>query len=614
MKIAPNAEKAFAIVDGPAQPFQQAMESLTPLTQYAKELRDSGRNMEAVEAYDQALRLAPDAIELLNGRACALAMLGRFEDALAVFDRALEINPEYVVVIINRAKALRRAKRLADAILGFDKALTIAPESIPALVGMAGSLREAGSNDAAASYFERAYAMDSQQELLLGSWLDCKLAICDWRDLGKLIAEAERQIDRGVLVAGPFSMLGITDCPARQRQAAELYLRRLHSVATRLPPIPSDRGTEKIRIGYFSGDFHNHPVSFLTAGLFETHDRSRFELTAFVLGPSVRDEMRQRVELAFDEFIEVGQLGDQEIVEEARRRKLDIAVDLGGFTGSSRPGIFVMRVAPIQVGYLGYPGTMGNGVLDYLVADKAIVTEADHGQFAEKIVSLRSYQANDSQRRIADVTVARSAAGLPREGFVFCCFNDPRKILPAMFDRWIRILGKVEGSVLWLAGHRPEAAQNLRKEAERRGLNPDRLVFADRESRLEDHLARYRIADLFLDTLPYNAHTTASDALWAGLPVLTCRGASFQGMVAASLLQSIQLPELIAETADEYENLAMRLALEKGKLHDLRARLAENRLATLLFDTVTFTRNLEAAYVKMHQRCQSGLPPEHFSV
>jgi protein O-GlcNAc transferase len=210
--------------------------------------------------------------------------------------------------------------------------------------------------------------------------------------------------------------------------------------------------------------------------------------------------------------------------------------------------------------------------------------------------------------------VARSAAGLPREGFVFCCFNDPRKILPAMFDRWIRILGRVEGSVLWLAGHRPEAAQNLRKEAERRGLNPDRLVFAERESRLEDHLARYRIADLFLDTRPYNAHTTASDALWAGLPVLTCRGASFQGRVAASLLQSIQLPELIAETADEYENLATRLALEKGKLHDLRARLAENRLATLLFDTVTFTRNLEAAYVKMHQRCQSGLPPEHFSV
>jgi len=614
MKIAPNAGRAFAIVDDPAQPFQQETESLTSLSQYAKELRDSGRNMEAIEAYDQALRLAPDAVELLNGRACALAELGRFEDALAAFDRALEVNPGYVVAIINRAKALRRAKRLADAILGFDKALVIAPESIPALVGMAGSLREAGSIDAAASYFERAYALDSQQELLLGSWLDCKLANCDWRDLENLISEAERQIDRGVLVAGPFSMLGITDCPARQRRAAELYLKRFHSVATGLPPIPCDRGTEKIRIGYFSGDFHNHPVSFLTAGLFETHDRSRFELTAFVLGPSVRDEMRQRLEVAFDEFIEVGQLGDQELVEEARRRKLDIAVDLGGFTGSSRPGIFQMRVAPIQVGYLGYPGTMGNGALDYLVADNTIVTEADLGHFAERIVNLRSYQANDSRRRIADVTVARSAAGLPPEGFVYCCFNDPRKILPAVFDRWIRILGRVEGSVLWLAGHRREAAQNLRKEAERRGLNPDRLVFAERESRLEDHLARYRIADLFLDTLPYNAHTTASDALWAGLPVLTCRGESFQGRVAASLLQSIQLPELIAETADEYENLATRLALEKGKLHDLRARLAENRLATLLFDTVSFTRNLEAAYVKMHERCQSGLPPEHFSV
>jgi predicted O-linked N-acetylglucosamine transferase (SPINDLY family) len=324
--------------------------------------------------------------------------------------------------------------------------------------------------------------------------------------------------------------------------------------------------------------------------------------------------MRQRTSAAFDKFIDVSNYPDRQVAMLARKLEIDIAVDLKGFTTDSRTGIFALRAAPIQVNYLGYPGTMGADYIDYLIADRILIPASDQKYFSEKIVLLpNSYQVNDRKRRIADKMFTRAEAGLPEHGFVFCCFNNNYKITPGMFDRWMRILGRVEGSVLWLYQDNASAAANLIKEAAARGISPQRLVFA-RLIPLPDHLARHRVADLCLDTLPYNAHTTASDALWTGVPVVTQIGETFAGRVAASLLNAIGLPELVTSTAQAYEDLAIELATRPEKFAAIKSKLDANRLTTPLFDCRRFTEHIERAYTAMYERYQAGLPPAPIDV
>jgi predicted O-linked N-acetylglucosamine transferase (SPINDLY family) len=350
------------------------------------------------------------------------------------------------------------------------------------------------------------------------------------------------------------------------------------------------------------------------AELLELHDRSRFELVGIDFGPVADDAMRTRVRACFDRFIDVRTLSDREVAQLSRDLAIDIAVDLKGFTEDARPGIFAERAAPVQVSYLGFPGTMGAGYIDYIVADEVVIPAASRPLYSEKVVSLPdSYQVNDRKRRIADGTFTREELGLPADGFVFCCFNNDYKVTPSTFDGWMRILRRVEGSVLWLFEDSAMAATNLHKEAERRGVGAERLVFARRMAP-HDHLARYRNADLFLDTLPYNAHTTASDALWAGLPVLTCAGEAFASRVAASLLSAVGLPELITTTPAAFEALAIALASDRARLGRVRATLAANRPTAPLFDTPRFARHIEAAYQEMHERRLAGLPPDHITV
>jgi predicted O-linked N-acetylglucosamine transferase (SPINDLY family) len=350
------------------------------------------------------------------------------------------------------------------------------------------------------------------------------------------------------------------------------------------------------------------------AELFEQHDKSRFELTAFSFGPDKQDAMRGRVSAAFEKFIDVRSVSDVDVAMQARSLGLDIALDLKGFCQDSRTGIFALRAAPVQVNYLGYPGTMGAEYIDYLIADATLIPEEHQRHYSEKIVYLpHCYQANDTKRPISDKAVTRQGMGLPQAGFVFCCFNNNFKIVPGVFDCWMRILKQVEGSVLWLLEDNAKAADNLRREAEARGVNRARLVFA-RRLPLPEHLARHRLADLFLDTLPCNAHTTASDALWAGLPVLTSIGETFAGRVAASLLSGVLLPELAARTLEDYERLAVDLATNPGRLAEVRHRLAGNRLTAPLFDIQLFTRHIEAAYVAMFERYRANLPPAHIHV
>jgi predicted O-linked N-acetylglucosamine transferase (SPINDLY family) len=370
--------------------------------------------------------------------------------------------------------------------------------------------------------------------------------------------------------------------------------------------MPERPGGERIRVGYFSADFRMHPVSLLTAELYERHDRSKFEIMAFALGPEANDPMRARLVRGFDRFIEVRNHSDRQVASLARQLGIDIAVDLGGFTRHSRPKIFALRAAPVQISYIGYLGTMGAPYIDYLVADPTIIPRERQQDYAEKILYLPSYQVNDSQRHIADRIFSRKELGLPQTGFVFSCFNANYKILLSTFEIWMRILKRVESSVLFLYAENPTAAQNLRKQAHRHGIDTDRIVFGERIP-VEYYLARMRSMDLFLDTLPYNAGTTASDALWAGLPVLTCMGQAFAGRVGASLLRAIDLPELITTSAAEYENLAVHLASNPAQLAAIREKLEANRLTTRLFDTDLFTRNLEAAFTVIHERARQHM-------
>lgn len=370
------------------------------------------------------------------------------------------------------------------------------------------------------------------------------------------------------------------------------------------------RTSEKIRIGYFSADFHNHPVSILMAETLEQHDRTQFETIGFSMGRHREDDMRLRMEGAFDNFIDISQKNDQQAAKLVRDLKIDIAVDLGGLTEHNRPGIFSYRVAPIQISYIGYLGTMGAPYYDYLIADQVLIPPSKQSAYREKIIYLPSYQANDSRREISTQEFTRSDLGLPETGFVYCCFNNNYKITPAIFDSWAKILLSVEGSILLLYAHSEEVKINLTREIQLRGVSGDRLIFAGHLSR-DKYLARYRTADLFLDTSPYNSGTTASDALWAGLPVLTFMGESFSARMCASLLNAIGLPELVASSQKGYEDLAIKIGRDPEKILALKAKLAQNRLTTPLFNTKLFTRNLEMAYTKAYDQSQLGLPLDH---
>jgi len=348
--------------------------------------------------------------------------------------------------------------------------------------------------------------------------------------------------------------------------------------------------------------------------MLEQHDKDAFEIYAFKLHPGPPDETSLRLFSAVTQVIDLSDKSDRNAAQLARALNLDIAIDLGGHTVDSRTGIFAQRCAPVQVNHLGFPGTLGAPYYDYVLADSTVIPEDQRQHYVEKVVYLpHCYQPNDSQRKISQRVFSRSEVGLPENGFVFCCFNNGYKILPATFDGWMRILQAVEGSVLWLLDHNPVATRNLQREAQARGIDANRLIFAARMP-LADHLARHQLADLFIDTLPYNAHTTASDALWAGLPVLTCMGTSFAARVAASLLRTMDLPELITHTQATYESRAIELAMDPDTLRAIKSRVLAHRETSPLFNARLFTRHLEAAYRTMQSRQQAGLPPEHFSV
>jgi protein O-GlcNAc transferase len=570
---------------------------------------------QALGAYDKAIGFAPDLADAWLGRANAHFACKSYDLASADYEKAIALNPQLADAWLGRGNIDFAVKHYDDALSSYGKALEVNPDFAEAWLGRGNVLSGLKRFDEAVAAYDSANRLKPCLAGIESARLYAKKQLCDWRNSDAECAHLLSSFREGNLAAYPFEFLSLSSSSAEQLQCAARWIAKEYP-ASATPLWQGERyDRERIHVAYVSADFNPHPVSYLVAGMFEHHDQSHFELTGISLAPADSSEIGKRVEGAFERFIDASMQSDDEVAHLIKRLQVDVLVDLNGFTGGGRTGIFARRSAPIQINYLGYPGTSGADYMDYIIADRIVIPEDRRDCYSEKVIYLPDcYLVNDAAASISDRVVSRGNMGLPPAGFVFCCFNNNFKITPQVFSSWMRILGKVEGSVLWLAEVGPEVARNLRMEAAARGVDPARLVFAERLPLLADHLARLRLADLFLDTLPYNAHATACHALWAGVPVLTCRGETFAGRVAASLLLAVNLPELITDTPETYESLAVELTLDLSKLAEIRRRLASNRLICPLFDTRRFTRHTEAAYRAVYERHLAGLGPDHVQV
>ena len=564
---------------------------------------------QAITCYDKALNLKPDYAEGWSNKGNVLNDLRRHDQAITCYDKALNLKPNYPEAWGNKGVTLYELKRYDQAITCYDKALNLNPDYAQGWSNKGNLLNDLKRYDQAIACYEKALSIKPDIDWVFGQMLHTKMQICNWNEFDCNLIDLENRIEHGEKVTPPFALLSLIDSPQLQKKCAEIYANDACPVNPALGPIPKYPKKEKIRIGYYSADFRSHPVSMLLAELFELHNKDQFEIYAFSFGVDDKTQLRDRILRSFDQFIDVCDNSDQYIAELSRQLMIDIAVDLGGYTQNSRPGIFSYRAAPVQVSYLGYPGTLATDYIDYIIGDCNLISNATKNSYSERTVYLpNSYQVNDRKRVISNKQFTKKELDIPEEAFVFCCFNNNYKILPETFDSWMRILKATPGSVLWLLQDNSLAANNLKNAAQKFSIDINRLVFSERLS-LPEHLARQANADLFLDTFPYNAHTTASDALWAGLPIVTLMGESFASRVAGSLLNAIQLPELITGSRAEYESLAIDLATNPEKLGLIKQKLVKNRLSTPLFDTPLFAKYIESAYRQMYERHHLGLPP-----
>jgi predicted O-linked N-acetylglucosamine transferase (SPINDLY family) len=606
-------------------------------------LRKLRRHEEALASYDEALRWLPDLAPFHNDRGLALLALGRIEDALGSFERALRLDPGYVEALINRGIGEKDRMRPEAALACYERALALEPACPEALSNRGNALMDLGSHELALESYQQALdALPDQPDILAnqaaalmqlarydeaartterllqvaptyvqaqGNLLQCRLHVCAWERYTEDVTRVIAALDQRQRVIAPFSTLALTHSASMQLRSAQLHAQ---AISTQGGALAARGAPGKLRLAYVSADLREHAVSYLMAGVFEEHDRGRFETTAISLQPQERSGLGERVSAAFDRFVDVSRLSDAEVVALMRKLEIDIAVDLMGYTHRARPGIFALRAAPVQVNYLGYPGTLGAAFMDYILADDFIIPEETRAHYAEQVVYLPGcFQANDARCTVGPAR-SRQQVGLPPRGLVLCSFNASYKLTPTVFDVWMRLLREIPESVLWLLGDREDTRTNLRGAAAARGVDPERLVFAPRVPYAQ-HLGRLGLADLFLDTLPYNAGTTASDALRMGVPVLTCVGEAMASRMAGSLLRSLKLPQLITHGLEEYEGRGLQLC-QAGRLAAVRAELAASLARSSLFDSAGFCRKLEAAYFEMQERAASGEPPAHFAV
>lgn len=565
---------------------------------------------EALTTIDRSIKLAPDNWLSHSNRGNILKDLNRLNDALKSYDRAITLRPDYAEAHNNRGNVLYDLGQFDQSIESYNRAIFLQPNYADAFHGKGNALKRLGNPEEALKSYELAIKSDPTAGYMLSSVITIKMQLCQWSGIGEQIEKLYELGLQSTKKIHPFHLLSICEDPNLLLVLTQQFMHDNYPPISDLGSIKKDLPHNKIRIGYFSPDLRNHAVSFLIAGMIEAHDKSKFEMFAFSMGRYKDDEMRERLRPNFKEFIDISEKSDIEVVQLSRDLGIDIAVDLGGLTQDARPGIFSYRAAPTQIGYLGYLGTMGVSYMDYIIADRIIIPDELQSFYKEKILYLPSYQANDPKRRIADKIFTREDLGLPSSGFVYCCFNNNLKITPSILDSWAFIINSVDNSVIFLHAENPSIKKNLIAEFLLRGIQQERVIFAERLPR-DEYLARYRLADLFLDTSPYNAGTTASDALWAGLPLLTFVGKTFSSRMGASLLTAIGLPELIAASQQEYESIAIELGRNPSRLQEIKNKLVEVRSTALLFDNEVFTHSLESAYEKVYSRHRSGYSPEH---
>jgi protein O-GlcNAc transferase len=568
---------------------------------------NSGTSAEALQLTSRGVNAAPHFAPLHFVHGAILQAMGKKEEALLSYDAALEIQPDYLEVLLNSGAMLRSMFKHKESLERFNRILSINPNHAGALGNCGIILTEFKQSEKAIEMFEQLIKINPDFDYAFGLLFYERMHICDWTNFNILCQQIVEGVHAGKRVCKSLAFMSVSDAASDHLLAARIFASNYCPKNAKSLWQGERYRHDKIRLAYVSPDLREHPVGHLMAGVFELHDKSRFELIAISLGIDDQSRLRDRMLKSFDKFIDAREMGSEQIAQLMRDMEIDIAVDLGGYTSDTRTDVFSFRPVPVQINYLGYPGTMGTDYIDYIIADCHIIPPEHQQFYSEKVVYLPdTYLPTDSGVRISERTPTRMECGLPESGVVFCSFSHDYKISPPIFDVWMRVLKQVPGSVLWLMSRGETSQRNLRKEAELRGVESSRLVFAGRVPMVEDHLARYRQADIFLDTHPYNAHTTAADALMAGLPVVTYMGNSFPSRVAGSLLHAIGMSDLVAHSVEEYEALVLKIALNPELLASLKSRIAANSASCPLFDTKSFCFNLEAVYIAMWRESQLG--------
>jgi len=591
--------------------------------------------LEASKLIDKAIKINPNQANAYYDQGTIFHQLEKFKLALKSFNKAIKINPKYARAYYNRGNTYRKLKKYESAIESFKEAIEIDPNDFEAYnncgnlffelgkyelavqnfnkaikinptyadgyYNLANILYELGQLENSIDNYNKAIKINPRLDFLLGKIIYIRSRICDWQFIDKDKNILKKKILERGIGTQPMSTLSLYDSPSLQKINAENFVNEKFPLSNSFGSIRRKKLRKKIRIGYYSADFYNHVMSHLLVNLFELHDKSVFEIFGFSFGPEKNDEMRQRIFNTFDKVVNIKFKSNNEIVKLSRDLKIDIAIDLMSFTGHNRFGIFVEKCAPIQINFLGYPGTSGSKCIDYILADKIIIPEKFKKYYSEKIIYMpNSYKLDHPSRKVSEKIFTREDLDLPKNGFVFCSFNKTYKITPNVFDIWMKILKQVKGSVLWLLEDNLTATNNLKLEANKRDVDDKRIIFAKRMN-MADHFARHRAADLFIDTLPYNAHTTASDGLWVGLPFLTLVGDTFASRVGASMLNAIGLPELITYSENEYKNKAIEIAKNPILLRAIKKKLEKNKFSKPLFNVKLFTKNIESAYTKIYK-------------
>ena len=595
----PYYDKAIALEPTYAEAWSNKGNALSDLKKYE----------EAIPYYDKAIALEPTYAEAWSNKGNALTKLRHFNEALDLYAHAISLNSLYAEAWCNKGACLGAMQAYEDALLHINETLKLKPNYPEAWLVMGQIYGDQGFHGQSLKNYQTAYEIDPTINFVYGFIVHLKALIGNWSSYKADLDQLLMKLGSKEKVMPPMGLLSITDDPQIQLKAAQIYCNSAYPKNDSLGPIPK-YSHPKIKVAYFSADFKDHPVAYLTAELFELHDREHFEMYAFSTRKSGPSPIKDRLINAFDHFIEVDEQSDKEVALLARELQIDIAVDLGGHTQHARTGIFAYRAAPVQVNYLGFAGTMGADYFDYIVADKIVIPQEFQEFYLEKKVYLpNSYIVDDSQRAPSNKKLSRSEFGLPEDSTVFCCFNNSYKFNPPRIASFAKILTNVPNSVMWITENNASFKQNLLAEFNKLGIAEHRIVFATRVDAMADHLARYRLADLFLDTSPYNAHTTAMDSLKSGLPIISLAGKSFASRVGASLLTAIGLPELIVQSEEEFIDLASKLGQDARALQLLKEKLSQNLTSTALFNTKIFCGHLEAAYQEMHQAYMQDLAP-----